>query len=209
MVNEQGASAPASKASAHVVPQGYTVSAGDRALIKHQRPVAIWLTGLPGSGKSTLADAVERRLHARGLHTTVLDGDNMRTGLNRDLGFTADGRRENVRRVGEVARLMLDAGIIPIVALVSPFQADRDGARDLFEPGDFIEVFVDSPPEVCIARDPKGLYRKAAAGQLANMTGVGQNYEVPKNPELHVHGDGDLQQNTEQVVQAVLTAQRR
>ncbi len=192
---------------ADVTRQHYTITPKDRAALKKQQPVVIWLTGLPGSGKSTLADSVERRLCAMGMHTMVLDGDNVRTGLNNDLGFAPDDRHENVRRVGEVARLMCDAGVIPIVALVSPFHEDRDHARELFERDQFIEVFIDTPPEVCAARDPKGLYRKAAAGQITNLTGIGQQYEAPVHAEVHAHGDTDLNLNTDLVVQALLDRQ--
>lgn len=191
-----------------VTRQHYTLTTEERSQLKDQTPVAVWLTGLPGSGKSTLADAVERRLHALGNHTMVLDGDNVRRGLNRDLGFAPEDRQENVRRVAEVAKLMCDAGIIPIVALVSPFNTDRETARALFAAGQFLEVWVETPPELCAARDPKGLYRKAKAGKIKNMTGVGQGYEAPEHAEIHVHGDADLAQSTEQVVTAILLKQQ-
>src|SRR5262249_55758000 len=143
------------------------------------------------------ADALERRLHAMGLHTYVLDGDNVRHGLNKDLGVTPQDRAENVRRVAEAAPLLLDAGLVVIVAVVSPFQADRAAARDLFEAGDFVEVWVDTPAEVCAQRDPKGLYAKARAGTLPNLTGVGQAYEPPQRPELVVDGAGSLNDTIE------------
>jgi bifunctional enzyme CysN/CysC len=139
------------------------------------------------------------------VRTFVLDGDNVRHGLNKDLGFTAEDRAENVRRVAEVARLMMMAGTVVLVALVSPFRADRRAARDLFQPGDFVEVHVSTPVEVCAARDPKGLYAKAATGELPNLTGVGQDYEEPLSPELVVAGDGDLAEAVASVV-AVATA---
>ncbi len=191
-----------------VTRQHYTLTTEERSELKGQTPVAVWLTGLPGSGKSTLADAVERRLHALGKHTMVLDGDNVRTGLNRDLGFAPEDRQENVRRVAQVAKLMCDAGIIPIVALVSPFNSDRDTARALFSEGQFLEVWVETPPELCAERDPKGLWRKAKQGKIKNMTGVGQGYEAPENAEIHAHGDTDLAVNTELVVNAVLARQQ-
>lgn len=190
-----------------VTRQDYTITATERAQLKGQKPVVVWLTGLPGSGKSTLADAIERQLHHMGKHTMVLDGDNVRSGLNKDLAFSPQDRQENVRRVAEVAKLMCDAGIIPIVALVSPFQADRDMARELFEPDQFIEVWVETPPQLCAERDPKGLYRKAQAGQITNMTGVGQGYEAPTTSEVHAHGDTDLSENTALVIQAIATRQ--
>jgi bifunctional enzyme CysN/CysC len=162
------------------------------------------MTGLPGSGKSTIADAAERRLHALGLHTYVLDGDNVRTGLNKDLGFTPEDRAENVRRVAEASKLMLDAGLVVLVALVSPFRNDRRAAREIFDADDFIEVYVDTPVEICAERDPKGLYAKAASGNLPNMTGVGQGYEVPEDPELILHGGGNLDEQVDTLVALIV-----
>jgi bifunctional enzyme CysN/CysC len=176
----------------NVVPHSFAVDRAARQRLKGQQARVLWLTGLPGAGKSTIADALERRLHAMGLHTYVLDGDNVRGGLNKDLGFTPEDRAENVRRVAETARLLLDAGLIVIVALVSPFQADRTAAKSLFEAGDFLEVWVNTPADVCADRDPKGLYAKAKAGMLPNMTGVGQAYEPPEHPDLVVDGAGSL-----------------
>ena len=157
-----------------------------RAALKGHGSAVVWLTGLSGAGKSTLADRLERRLHAQGLHTYLLDGDVLRGGLNRDLGFTAQDRAENIRRVGEVARLMADAGLIVIVALISPFRRDRQAVRERFAPGEFIEVHVDVPLAVAEARDPKGLYRKARAGLLKDFTGIDSPYEAPTAPELHL-----------------------
>ncbi|MFO1515378.1 MAG: sulfate adenylyltransferase subunit CysN [Lysobacterales bacterium] len=157
-----------------------------RALIKGQTPRCLWFTGLSGSGKSTIANQVERRLLASGYHTYLLDGDNVRHGLNRDLGFTAEDRVENIRRVAEVARLMVDAGLIVLVSFISPFRSERRLARDLFAPGEFVEVFVDTPLELCEQRDPKGLYRKARSGEIRNFTGIDSPYEVPEAPELHL-----------------------
>ncbi|HUP28996.1 MAG TPA: adenylyl-sulfate kinase [Usitatibacter sp.] len=157
-----------------------------RAAIKHQRPRCIWFTGLSGSGKSTIANLLEKRLHADGKHTYLLDGDNVRHGLNRDLGFTEADRVENIRRVSEVARLMVDAGLIVIVSFISPYRAERRLARGMFGEGEFVEVFVDAPLAVCEARDPKGLYAKARRGDLKNLTGIDSNYEVPEAPEVHL-----------------------
>ncbi|HEV8558392.1 MAG TPA: adenylyl-sulfate kinase [Actinophytocola sp.] len=176
----------------NIVPQAYAVDRAARQRLKGQRARVVWLTGMPGAGKSTIADALERRLHALGLHTYVLDGDNVRSGLNKDLGFTPEDRAENVRRVAETAKLLLDAGLIVIVALVSPFRADRAVAKALFADGDFDEVFIDTPAWVCAERDPKGLYAKAKAGTLPNMTGVGQSYEPPEHPDVVVDGTSSI-----------------
>lgn len=178
----------------NVVPQDYAVDRTSRERLKGQRAKVLWLTGLPGAGKSTIADALERRLRSIGVHTYVLDGDNVRGGLNRDLGFTPEDRAENVRRVAEVAALMLDAGLVVIVALVSPFRTDREAARNLFTPGDFVEVWVDTPLAECVRRDPKGLYAKANAGTLRNMTGIGQNYEPPTAAEVVLDGTASTEE---------------
>ncbi len=188
----------------NVVEHDYAVDGEARRLLMGHPGRVVWLTGLPGSGKSTIADAAVRQLHALGVHTFVLDGDNVRMGLNKDLGFTPEDRAENVRRVAEVSKLMLQAGLVVFVALVSPYEADREAARSLFAPGEFIEVYVDTPFDVCAERDPKGLYAKAAAGTLPNMTGVGQGYEVPARPDLVLRGVGDLDASVAQLIRAVL-----
>ena len=157
-----------------------------RARQKGQTPRVVWLTGLSGAGKSTLANAVERVLLAKGMHSYVLDGDSLRHGLNRDLGYGDADRAENIRRVGEVAKVMIDAGLIVLVALISPFRADRRRVRELFEPGEFIEVHVSTPLEVCEQRDPKGLYRRARAGEMADFTGISSPYEPPEAPQLEL-----------------------
>jgi bifunctional enzyme CysN/CysC len=164
--------------------QDLSVSREARAAIKHQRPAVLWFTGLSGAGKSVIANLVEAQLHARGVHTLMLDGDNIRHGLNKDLGFTAVDRVENIRRVGEVARLMTDAGLIVLCSFISPFRAERSLARDLAAPGEFLEIFVDAPLETVIARDPKGLYKRALAGEIKNFTGVDQPYEAPENADI-------------------------
>lgn len=157
-----------------------------RADLKGQKPVILWFTGLSGSGKSTIANLVERKLVGEGRHTYLLDGDNIRHGLNRDLGFTDADRVENIRRVAETARLFVDAGLIVLVSFISPFRSERRTARELMAPGEFLEVYVDTPLEVCMARDPKGLYRRARAGEIRNFTGLDSPYEPPENPDIHV-----------------------
>ena len=184
--------------------QAYEVDKSARESAKNQRAKLIWLTGLSGSGKSTIANALEKRLHALGMHAYVLDGDNLRMGLNVDLGFTPEDRAENVRRVSEVGKLMIDAGLIVITALVSPFEVDRQRARSIFNEGDFIEVFVDTSVDICISRDPKGLYKKASQGQIPNFTGVGQDYERPTQPELTLNGQEDVLVSTEQILKYLL-----
>ncbi len=164
--------------------QAIDVTREARAAMKGQKGRIVWLTGLSGAGKSTIANLVDRRLHALGRHTYLLDGDNVRHGLNRDLGFTEEDRVENIRRVAEVARLMADAGLIVITAFISPFRAERRVARELMPQGEFIEVFVDAPLEVAEARDVKGLYAKARAGQLKNFTGIDSPYEPPEQAEI-------------------------
>jgi len=166
--------------------QSLDVSHEARALQKGQRSAVIWFTGLSGSGKSTIATGLEKRLYSLGLHTYVLDGDNVRHGLNRDLGFTDADRVENIRRVAEVARLMADAGLIVLVSFISPFRSERQLARGLMKEGEFIEVFVDAPLDVCETRDPKGLYRKARRHEIENFTGIGSPYEPPVNPEIRL-----------------------
>jgi len=150
------------------------------------RGAVLWFTGLSGSGKSTIAHRVERMLTDRSVFAYVLDGDNIRHGLNSDLGFSADEREENIRRIGEVSRLFADSGAVILSAFISPYRRDRDRVRDLLGESEFIEVFVDTPLEVCEARDPKGLYKKARAGEISNFTGLDAPYEVPKSPEVHL-----------------------
>jgi bifunctional enzyme CysN/CysC len=166
--------------------QHVDVSREAHAAQKGQQAAVVWLTGLSGAGKSTIANLVEKKLVARGRHTFLLDGDNVRHGLNKDLGFTEADRIENIRRVGEVARLMSDAGLIVITAFISPFRAEREMVRAMMAEGEFVEVFVDAPLEVAEARDPKGLYAKARAGELANFTGIDSPYEPPEQPDIHI-----------------------
>jgi bifunctional enzyme CysN/CysC len=166
--------------------QSLDVNKTVRAALKSQKPVVMWFTGLSGAGKSTIANLVEKRLHALGRHTYMLDGDNVRHGLNKDLGFTDADRVENIRRVAEVAKLMADAGLITLVSFISPFRAERSMARGLMEEGEFFEIFIDTPLAVAEARDPKGLYKKARRGELANFTGIGSAYEAPENAEVRI-----------------------
>jgi bifunctional enzyme CysN/CysC len=157
-----------------------------RAAALGQKPCVVWFTGLSGAGKSTVANLVEKKLHVLGHHTYLLDGDNVRHGLNRDLGFTDADRVENIRRVAETAKLFIDAGLIVLVSFISPFRSERDMARELLEAGEFVEVFVDTPLAVAEARDPKGLYRKARAGEIRNFTGIDSPYEPPLRAEIRL-----------------------
>jgi bifunctional enzyme CysN/CysC len=166
--------------------QAVDITPAARASQKAQQACVLWFTGLSGSGKSTIANLVEERLFALGKHSTLLDGDNVRHGLNRDLGFTDTDRVENIRRVGEVAKLMANAGLIVLVSFISPFRSERQMARDLLPPGAFLEVFVDTPLDVAEARDPKGLYKKARRGEIAHFTGISSPYEAPDSPEIHI-----------------------
>lgn len=170
--------------SKHIVWHHTTVTKDEREKISGHRGCTVWLTGLSGSGKSTLANMLEKRLWERGVRSYVLDGDNIRHGLNKDLGFSPEDRTENIRRIGEVAALFTDAGIVNITAFISPYRADRDRVRATMKPGDFIEVFIDCDIDECEKRDPKGLYKKARAGQIPEFTGISAPYEAPEKPEL-------------------------
>lgn len=162
------------------------VSKEQREQLLNQRATMIWFTGLSGSGKSTLAVQLEAQLHALGYKTYLLDGDNIRSGLNRDLNFTDEGRVENIRRIGEVSKLLLDAGVIVLSAFISPFNADREQVKNIVGPDAYIEVFVDAPIEVCEQRDVKGLYKKARAGEVKNFTGIDSPYEAPEHSDVHI-----------------------
>ena len=181
--------------------QPLLVGKSERAALKHQKPAVLWLTGFSGAGKSTIANLVEQRLHAAGHHTMLLDGDNVRHGLCRDLGFTEADRVENIRRAGEVAKLMTESGLIVICSFISPYRAEREMVRNLFSTGEFIEIFVDTPIGECIRRDPKGLYAKAQAGKIKNFTGIDAPYEAPESPEIHLR---TIDQAPEQLAQDVL-----
>jgi bifunctional enzyme CysN/CysC len=188
--------------SGNVHREGFLVDKQARAALVGQRPLVLWFTGLSGSGKSTIAKLLEQRLHGMGRLTYALDGDNLRHGLNRDLGFTAADRVENIRRVGEVAKLFVDAGLLVLCSFISPFRAERQMVRELLAPGEFVEVFVDTPIEECMRRDPKGLYAKARAGEIANFTGVDSPYEAPEKPEILLQTAG---QSPERMVDSLLS----
>jgi bifunctional enzyme CysN/CysC len=182
--------------------QALTVDRDQRAALKEQQPAVLWLTGLSGAGKSTIANLVEKMLLARGRHTMLLDGDNVRHGLNRDLGFTDADRVENIRRVGEVAQLMAEAGLIVICSFISPFRAERRMVRELAVPAAFLEIFVDTPLDECVRRDPKGLYAKAKAGRIPHFTGLDSPYEPPEAPELHLATTGNTpEEEAERIVE--------
>ncbi len=189
----------------NIVWHQHAVDKQSRAEQKGQKPLVIWFTGLSGAGKSTLAGALEQALAAAGKHTYLLDGDNVRHGLCGDLGFDDAARQENIRRVGEVAKLMVDAGLIVLTAFISPFRAERQLVRNLVGEGEFVEVFVDAPLAVCEERDPKGLYKKARAGEIRNFTGIDSAYEAPEAPEIHLLNAG---KPVEALVDELLTALR-
>lgn len=165
------------------------ISKEERSELKGQKPCILWFTGLSGSGKSTIANAVENRLFELGKHTYLLDGDNIRMGLNKGLGFSNEERVENIRRIGEVAKLFVDSGTIVLTAFISPFIADRQQVRDLVKKEEFIEIFINTPLEVCENRDPKGLYKKAREGKIPHFTGISSPYEAPHNPEIEIKND--------------------
>ncbi len=172
--------------NSNIVWHQHAVSKQQRAQQKGHRPCIIWFTGFSGSGKSTVAGALEHALHELGVHTYLLDGDNVRHGLCKDLGFSDQDRIENIRRVGETAKLMVDAGLVVLTAFISPFRAEREMVRALVGNGEFIEVFLETPLDVCESRDPKGLYKKARAGEIKHFTGIDSDYEAPEKPELRI-----------------------
>jgi len=175
--------------STHIISQKFKIGKAERIQQNRHKPCIIWFTGLSGSGKSTLANAVEELLMNQEVHTYVLDGDNIRLGINRDLDFSAEGRKENIRRIGEVAKLFVDAGVVVLTAFISPFKSDRAAVRSLVDNDEFVEVFVDCPLEVCEQRDVKGLYKKARAGEIADFTGISSPFEKPEQAEITVHTD--------------------
>ena len=185
----------------NIVWHNYAVNKSQRSEQKGHKPVILWFTGFSGSGKSTVAGALESALHQQGVHTYLLDGDNVRHGLCNDLGFSDEDRVENIRRVGELSKLMIDAGLVVLTAFISPFQAERDMVRNLVGDGEFIEVFLDTPLDVCEQRDPKGLYKKARAGEIKHFTGIDSDYQVPVNPEIRIDTSANsLEQSVQQLV---------
>ncbi|MBX9747642.1 MAG: adenylyl-sulfate kinase [Hyphomonadaceae bacterium] len=188
--------------------QALEVDRDAHAAIKGQRPAILWFTGLSGAGKSTIANLVEKKLHAMGRHTVLLDGDNIRHGLSRDLGFTAADRVENIRRVAEVAKLMADAGLMVLVSFISPFRAERELARNLARDGEFFEIFIDVPLAVAEARDVKGLYKKARAGELKNFTGIDSPYEAPEKPEIRIDATAMSPADAAEKIVAVISVAR-
>lgn len=170
----------------NIIPHNFSVLKTDRQKLNGHKSCVLWFTGLSGSGKSTMAQALDVELHKLKIHTYVLDGDNIRSGLNKDLDFSSESREENIRRIGEVARLFVDAGIVVLSAFISPFQKDRDKVRELLEPGEFVEIYTDTSLEKCEERDVKGLYKKARMGEIKNFTGISSPYEMPLNPEIYL-----------------------
>lgn len=187
----------------HIIPHNYQLGQADKESRQGHKAACLWFTGLSGSGKSTIANAVEQALFAEGFHTYILDGDNIRNGINKDLDFSETGRNENIRRIGEVAKLFCNAGIVVLAAFVSPFKKDREVLKNLM--GDqFYEIYVDAPVEVCEQRDVKGLYKKARAGEISNFTGISSPFEAPENPSIHIHTDKEvIQESTNKVVQFI------
>ena len=169
----------------NVIPHKYEITSAKRALLKKQKPLVVWFSGLSGSGKSTLANWLEKKLFAEGFHTYILDGDNIRLGLNKDLGFDQDSRNENIRRIAEVCKLFLDSGLIVIAAFITPKEKDRRIIESILG-NHYLEVFVDTPLEVCEKRDVKGLYKKARNGEISNFTGISCDFQIPLNPDLHI-----------------------
>lgn len=188
--------------SENIVWHDSKVTKEDRQKQNKHKSAVLWFTGLSGSGKSTLSVELEKELHRLGIHAYRLDGDNIRQGLNSNLGFSPEDRTENIRRIGEVGKLMTDAGLFTLTAFISPYQKDREMVRESMEPGDFIEVYVKCSLEACEVRDPKGLYKKARAGEIKNFTGIDAPYEEPENPEITVETD---QQSLEESVETILT----
>lgn len=175
----------------NIIPQDYTISKKDRSELNGHKPLVIWFTGLSGSGKSTIANLVEKELHATGIHTYSLDGDNIRGGINKDLGFSEENRTENLRRIAEVAKLFCDAGTVVLSAFITPLERDREMIKQIVGKENFIEVFINTSLEECERRDVKGLYKKARAGEIKNFTGINAPFEIPANPSITIHTENE------------------
>jgi len=189
------------EATKNIVWHATTITKQDRHRMNGHKSAILWYTGLSGAGKSTLANKVEEKLFERGIHTYVLDGDNIRHGLNKGLGFSTEDRKENIRRIGEVSKLFVDAGAFVSTAFISPYREDRDMVRQLVSDGEFIEIYVNAPLDVCEERDPKGLYKKARAGEIKNFTGIDDPYEAPENAELTIYtGEKTLEECAAEVI---------
>ena len=187
--------------SKYIIPHDHTITKENRQALKGHKSCILWYTGLSGSGKSTIANKVEEKMFEMGLHTYILDGDNVRMGLNKGLGFSEEDRKENIRRIGEVSKLFVDAGVIVSTAFISPFRSDRDMVRSIVKQGEFVEIYVDAPIEVCESRDPKGLYKKARAGEIKQFTGIDSPYEAPEKAELSVKtGEKSLEECAQDVI---------
>ncbi|MBA3649483.1 MAG: adenylyl-sulfate kinase [Chitinophagales bacterium] len=185
----------------YIIPHGHTITKENRQELKGHKSCILWYTGLSGSGKSTLANKVEEKMFEMGLHTYILDGDNVRMGLNKGLGFSEEDRKENIRRIGEVSKLFVDAGIIVGTAFISPFRSDRDMVRSIVKEGEFVEIFIDAPLDVCEKRDPKGLYKKARSGEIKQFTGIDSPYEAPEKAEMVVKtGEKSLEECAADVI---------
>ncbi|MBD0379705.1 adenylyl-sulfate kinase [Paenibacillus sedimenti] len=185
-----------------------TIKKQDRNKLNQHKSCVLWFTGLSGSGKSTLANEVEKQLYDRGIRTYILDGDNIRLGLNKNLGFSAEDRKENIRRIGEVSRLFVDAGVLVLSAFISPYEADRAMARTMFDTGEFIEIYVNCALEICEQRDPKGLYKKARNGEIKDFTGISAPYEAPGSPELNIEtGKYSLEESAKRIIEYLIQKQ--
>ncbi|MDR9397590.1 adenylyl-sulfate kinase [Salibacter sp.] len=183
------------KEKLHIIPHDHDISQADREKLNGHKGLLIWFTGLSGSGKSTVANLLERKLYEKGIHTFILDGDNIRSGLNSDLDFSSESRKENIRRIGEVSNLFVNNGTVALSAFISPFRSDRDQVRNIVGSDRYLEIFVDCPLEVCEERDVKGLYKKARAGEISNFTGISSPFEAPENPDVHLRTDKDSKED--------------
>ncbi|KAB1066123.1 adenylyl-sulfate kinase [Salibacter halophilus] len=183
------------KEKLHIIPHDHDISQADREKLNGHKGLLIWFTGLSGSGKSTVANLLERKLYEKGIHTFILDGDNIRSGLNSDLDFSSESRKENIRRIGEVSNLFVNNGTVALSAFISPFRSDRDQVRNIVGSDRYLEIFVDCPLEVCEERDVKGLYKKARAGEISNFTGISSPFEAPENPDVHLRTDKESKED--------------